>query len=505
MLLKDMKWIKCCSIIGSHFVISPLSFLWSYGNIAPYLDSYYKFYCFDCADGSSEWVLNLFIAATLPGLLLVGRLTRLVDMKWLGLMSTLLCGVALIASAWTLNVSMLGTTVLLGGLNGIAMGIGVNLAMVCVNGWAPEKSSIFTASVTSVPPILAFIQNQIVKAYVNPHNIKPDVHEISKTFFSQPEILEKVPNVILILASIILGTQVIGTALISNPSFPTTEDETCSEDIQDYTPSATEPLTMRGNNANAVKDTHYGSNKEFENKSPLPEILGGNASDASPESISEMRTPPTIQSNGSLHKSCSTSQAVRSAVFWTNSLHLAVVTYGIVLKNGCVKLLGLLFISNDNLLTLLSSLIPLVEVAVRLAFGVLFDKNLLSLKDGLVISLSLNSVLFSFFYFAPQVNFVTYLILIVGLSVSHGLLFLLYTVITLKAFGPQNFAMVYSLGFFVNTGVVLVAGGVFTHILQSLGWFWVFFTCSAPSTAVLLATVFTDVRPHRADDGKQTE
>ncbi|RUS77130.1 hypothetical protein EGW08_015117, partial [Elysia chlorotica] len=403
----DRKWTKRCALVGAHLVITPLSFLWSYGNLAPYLDSYYRYRCstHGCADGSSDWVLNLFLASGLPGMLCVGRLAKRVGLPWLGLVSTLLCGLALIASSWTVGVSMAASTVLLGAVNGVAMGTGINVAMILVNGWAPEKSSTFTASVTCVPPVLAFIQNQIVTAFVNPRNMRPDVAEHSNAFFSQDEILDRVPEVLLILAGITLGTQVLATLLISNPPNVNTDHGSGSRD------------------------------------------------------------------------SYSTSQAFRSPVFWINSLHMAVISYGLILKNGSVKSFGLLYISDDNLLTALSSVIPLVEVAVRLLFGVLFDRNVLSLKDCLVISLSLNSILFSLFYFAPQVSFSAYLLLILGLSVSHGQLFVLFTVVTLRVFGPDNFAMVYALGFLVNSGAVLLAGGLFTPILQSVGWFGLFITC----------------------------
>ncbi|KAK3800320.1 hypothetical protein RRG08_020295 [Elysia crispata] len=510
------KWTKYCSLVGAHFATAPLSFLWSYGNIAPYLDSYYRFYCSpDCVDGNNEWVFNLFIAALSPGLLIVGRLTRLVDIKWLGLMSTLLCGVALIASAWTLSVSVSGTTVLLGVVNGVGVGICLNTAMVCVNGWAPEKSAMFAGSITSVPPILAVIQNQIVTAYVNPQNNKPDVQEFSKSFFSQQDILERVPNAILIQGCITLSMQVIGTFLITNPpvqevnkkSGPRDADVQVQQTMRGDDNNrrsqgtlgpcgATRPLRLGESNGNNRRNTRYGSSN-----GPQAQSRVSAPHDIPHPEIPRSKEPNDSTSGTSVHY-CSLHQAVRTTAFWTNSMYLAVMAYGSILKNGYVKLFGLVYIPDDNLLTLLISLVPIVEAGIRFSFGILLSKNMVGMKSSLVFSLATNSVLFSFFYFAPQVNFVTYLILVLGLSFSHGLLFVLYTWVTFKVFGPQNFAMVYSLGFMATTLVVLVAGGLVTPVLLSLGWFWLFFTCSAPSTAVLMATVFTDLSPRVPADSQ---
>ena len=502
----DKQWRKYCSLVGAHFATSPLCFLWTYGNLAPYLDSYYRLHCSSgCYSGSSQWILNMFIASIMPGLLVVGWLTKTLGVKWLGGMSALLCGGALFASAKTVQVSALWTTVLLGFVNGFGLGTSLNSALVSINGWAPKNAATFSGSITSVPPVFAIIQNQIVTAYVNPQNLKPDVQDASKTYFSQQDILERVPYAILIIAGITTGIQLIGIILISDPPNPNhvdgneagvhrmTEETVLKEHtLQEtiYAPSHKQAITARINRPYGKDNLAYGSSNGSQ---PLENGVSDDFSKAEKPGKkihdSSCSQPPP---------SCSISQAIHTAAFWVNSLYLAVVVYGTVLKNGYFKGFGLIYISNDNLMTVLSSLIPFVEAVLRFSCGFILDRNILSMKDCLVLSLSLNSALFAFFYFAPQVNFLTYAAVVLGLSVSHGQLFVLYTGITFKAFGPENFGYLYGLGFLMASTTILVAAGVVKPILESVGWFWLFITCSAPSTVLLFGTVFTDVRPNMA-------
>ncbi|RUS85623.1 hypothetical protein EGW08_006635 [Elysia chlorotica] len=527
MFVPSKHWTKYSSLVGAHFATSPLSFLWCYGNLAPYLDSYYRYRCsHGCSEGSSEWVLNLFVAALSPGLLVVGRLSTRVGLQWLGLVSTFLSGLAIFASAWTAQLSAIGTTVLLGVVNGIGVGVSLNAAMVCVNGWAPKQSALLAGSVTSVPPVLSFLQNQLVTAYVNPHNSKPDVLEASKSFFSQQDILDRVPGGILILAGVTLAAQIIGVLLVRSPPVPGIGDSSSPQDGQDGNQDITagdgrqrghdtgnksgtmQPLNHHHQrNGYGSSDGHRGQCMSTQdNHTPLGETL-----DDQPDNTLHVENSITNHTTNTPHVKSSdhtastgphptlhylsVSQAIRSAPFWTNSFYLAVLAYGSILKNGFVKLFGLVYIPDDQLLTVLTSLMPLMEAAMRFSFSILLNRGVFSLKSSLLVSLSLNSILFLWFYLAPQVNFGAYLSLILGLSVPHGQLFVLYTAVTFRVFGPDNFAVVYSLGFLSVSLAVLVAAAAVSPLLDYGGWFWLFFTCSGSSALVLIATVCTDFSP----------
>ena len=509
------KWIKCCSIIGAHFVTTTLGFLWTYGNIAPYLDSYFHFHCAPgCVDGSSQWILNMYLAGCAPGLFIVGWLMGTIGMKRLGVLSMFVCNAALFASAWTVEMSVVGTTILMGVLNGIGVGTTINMAYVCINSWAPEKSALLSGTITSVPPIIAILQNQIVTAYVNPQNSKPDAREGSNIYFSQREILERVPDAILLLAGISSGMQVIGFLLISNPPSLMSDkkpglgsvegslhDHDTVKEGKNATNGSNELPSPRESSPvmnNIVKNeenicTKYGANDKCGDSFYTSTNFHSNTLDNNLDLEDTRKRSQVIDSNitGTPY-SWEISQALQTAAFWAVWLYGAALGYGILLKNNYYKTFGLLYIPDDDFLTLIGSIMPLIEAIFRTLFGILINRNVLTIQDCLVLSLSLNSALFSVFYFAPQApDRIVYVILIVGLAVSHSQFFLLIVTAVFQMFGPAHFPTLYGILYLAPTLLSLASAVLVTPIVQTLGWFGLFLTCSVLSTFALLFTLGT--------------
>ncbi|WAR27247.1 hypothetical protein MAR_012951 [Mya arenaria] len=66
----------------------------------------------------------------------------------------------------------------------------------------------------------ALIFNQVVTAYINPNNLSPDYEdENGDKFFTNKDVLDRVPNLFFILSGIYLGMQALGVLLLSNPSW----------------------------------------------------------------------------------------------------------------------------------------------------------------------------------------------------------------------------------------------------------------------------------------------
>ncbi|KAK3610823.1 hypothetical protein CHS0354_000048, partial [Potamilus streckersoni] len=63
----------------------------------------------------------------------------------------------------------------------------------------------------------AFIFNQVITQYINPHNKAPDVIEESDRYFSDDDLLDRVPICFLILGAIYSGMQIIGIIMITSP------------------------------------------------------------------------------------------------------------------------------------------------------------------------------------------------------------------------------------------------------------------------------------------------
>ncbi|RUS72599.1 hypothetical protein EGW08_019634, partial [Elysia chlorotica] len=177
-----------------HFVTAPLSFLWVYGNLSVYMESYFRFGCrSDCLTSDREWILSVYMATSCPGILLTKMLTDRLGLKWTIVAGAGLVNLCLFGSVWTVQISQACTTFLLGCVLGLANGLTQTACFQYVTAWAPDKSAILMATTTAASTTLSVVQNQVITTIVNPENVRPDVVEGSRTYFSQKNVLDKVP------------------------------------------------------------------------------------------------------------------------------------------------------------------------------------------------------------------------------------------------------------------------------------------------------------------------
>ena len=220
------KCAKYCSIIGAHLAMAPLSYLWMYGNLSEYMESYFRYTCSpDCMDGDSQWIFSLYIAMGCPGILVTKLLVDRIGLKWAGILSALLFNAApLLGSAWTINVSVAWTTVLLGVVFGLGQGLTLSVNLQLVSAWAPERAVLYMSTITGTGTALSVLVNQLITAVVNPKNLKPDALQGTRAFFSQREVLDRVPTALIIYAAMVLGLQTVGYLLVSSPPKPSSEN-----------------------------------------------------------------------------------------------------------------------------------------------------------------------------------------------------------------------------------------------------------------------------------------
>ncbi|GFN91625.1 oxalate:formate antiporter [Plakobranchus ocellatus] len=224
------KCVKYCSIFGAHLVMAPVSFLWIFGNLSAYMDSYFRFSCYPkCADCDTQWLLALYIAGGCPGGLLTKVLVKRLGLKWTGVFAMIICCLSTLGSAWVLQYSVAWTVILYSVFFGQAVGMNFSVSYQLVGGWAPENFALFTATVTGFPTTLSIIQNQLITAYVNPDNLKADAYVGHRTYFSQPEILHRVPMTVIMYGAMTFVIQMIGYILITNPPHISSSDSRHSE------------------------------------------------------------------------------------------------------------------------------------------------------------------------------------------------------------------------------------------------------------------------------------
>ncbi|GFN84743.1 oxalate:formate antiporter [Plakobranchus ocellatus] len=519
MRLKKEKLARFCSLIGAHFVMAPLSFAWNYGNLSAYMDSYFRYYCYPgCVDGDSEWILTLFISSCCPGLFVSGLVTKRLGLKLSLTLGIVLNNGAFMASAWMLQVSVIGTAVLMGFLSGISMGISMSVGFTYVNLWAGENNGFFIATATSAPTALSILENQIITKFVNHYNLKTDARVGNKAYFSQVQILEKVPQIIIILAGIHLGFGIAGLVLVSSPqpsSFDERSSAGCSsssknedkfEDASstaknaDLLSSNPKDLSTTSSLINCDEGRYYHSNCDFKNVFENLDSVDCNAHGIS--SVTTRREnciDEGITKNSHADRtpySYKPSETIRTKSFYALWLYTGALGYGLILKNSYYKRFALLYINDDRFLTLIGSLIPVVASFARIILGSCMDKGILTLQDCMVLTVSLNSVLCSFWFFIPQLNSIGYLIFVLALASVHSTTYTMAAYGAFQLFGPDNFPQHLAMAYSGAAAAAILAAIFIPPLLQAAGWFWLFFTCGGFSMIVLIFTVTSAINTH---------
>ena len=512
MSLIGRNWTKIRALVGAHFVMAPLSFLWIYGNLSAYMVSYVEMSCSsNCNDGDIDLVLSIYVIFFCPGLLLTDPVVRKIGLKWTGLISMVGVTVAFLSAAWTLKISVIFTIAMLGALMGLVLGATCSISYLYVQMWSPEHASGLMASVSSASSLLAILQNQIITWIVNPQNLAANVRRGPNVYFSQPEILERVQTAMVAHGLMTFGLQAVGYSLVSIPPEPPTggSSGTCTEnddkkaeisndtehkalaDVSSLKYVLTAMDHSENCNGNGVQPA-ITAEERLKGKNGVIKAVSNGVNQQGKRCDTQATTPElTTINTESQQRSWKPFEMMQTAVFYPVWLSGVCQIYGVLIVNQQYKQFGSIYIKDDRFLTLIGTLAPIISAISRVVFGHWMDKNVFSIKTSIILSTSVQCILSSFFYFAPQVNKIVYMLFNIILGTAQNMYYLNMPTAAFRLFGPKYFPS--NLGvFYVAASVagVLMAVGV-TSILQTWGWFAFFLTSYTLSLAALSLTVIT--------------
>ncbi|XP_076340778.1 apicoplast pyruvate carrier 1-like [Tachypleus tridentatus] len=107
--------------------------------------------------------------------------------------------------------------------------------------WFPEKKSIVIGILTSGYAATPLLMNNVQTFFVNPNNLEP----ASDGYFDDPDVLDTVPSVFLLMAGVHGCFLFVGLLLYSEPKSREVEnsDEPEAVDLETIKPSCKESLT----------------------------------------------------------------------------------------------------------------------------------------------------------------------------------------------------------------------------------------------------------------------
>ncbi|CAG5121006.1 unnamed protein product [Candidula unifasciata] len=491
--------------LGILFLNLPNGIPWLYGNLITYISSYIMARRgTDGFDLNPTWPLTLYSITYSVGLATPGLLV-----KWLGLRMTTVCIVlfldlAIFISYFTSQYSIGMLALTLGVLGGLAIGGVACVSLYYMCGWFPQhigRACAFSSCSVSGGSIFT---NILLTVYINPDNLQPDVITSTASYFSQDDLLDRVPRVFLVFGAMSTATHLLGCLLLQPPpaydrlsmerksSEPHASSELVDINSQDskypIANCAQKLYTTDNGNADSKPPSTYSEQEHCSphNDYPVSHVNNTNGL-CSPQSSDPLS--PVLHLEDVLPL-----QVLQDRNFYLLWFAVGVFMYGLLMVSNFYKQYGQSLVFDDNFFALVASLISLGSIGGRLLSGYILDK--FDLKDNIIIYLALNTILCIFWFHSLHLHRVLYLIFSVLLISECNMAFVLAPYAALKLYGATNLSVNTSLIFSSNVVVSLLMPIISPSVLGRFGWFWLFQTDAISSFLVFVSViVFLRVKP----------
>ncbi|RUS70984.1 hypothetical protein EGW08_021249, partial [Elysia chlorotica] len=417
-------------LIGILLIKSPLSPLSYYGNLLPYLASYYYarrdeiFMHVDPLWPPSIYrcIYTLTMIFTSPLELRFGLCSCIVAGLLLLWTSIMCCFFAV--QGPLAFVSIFGVT------HGIAVGILYPTTLKILLQTMPQKAG-FIAGLLDSGPVLGSLANIGLSFFViNPGNSKPDLHVDNKVLFSDPNVIHRVPYFFLIAGAVMIAYTAVG--LILNKCDNTNYHSILSHDDSDVTPDE-ESQTCDDQSQCVDKSTKL---------------------------VVQAELCPR--------------EAIRTGKFWCVWLCFICTSHTSHLHMNLYKQYGQLVIRSDSVLVGAGILSMLGTVFARPCIGLFSDKFGIR-KTTLAISV-LSSIFMFMMVISNNRHSWVYVILVVMEFVCISPQTLVFGLLTTFEFGKTHCASNFGLACSGNLMIMLLEPFFASSVIGAFGWDWLFLT-----------------------------
>ncbi|XP_046562713.1 uncharacterized protein LOC124271606 isoform X2 [Haliotis rubra] len=446
------------TIIGGFLIHLTLGTYFCFGNLNPYITSYIRDTSVDLRYKDSEWI---FAAAAfgLAGSIFIGGLLR----ARFGPRIAVLCGSCMMSSGvaltyFSIQHSFAGVIITFGLMFGLGVGTAYAAPMDSAMMWIPDKKGLATGLILAGFGGSAFIFDYIQSWYINPDNLAPNSGKVDgEEYFTQKDLLGRVPNMFLILAACYVSLQFLGIVFLRLPK----PEDTKGANEQD---------------SNGQRDGRHGrcvSNIDeldaVDNYDPL---------------IEDARMTQVGKQESVHWRNC-----WRTKEFWILWCILLFNCQGLIFFSTIWKTYGQTFIQDDRFLSVVGSFASIFNAAGRISWGYFGDK--VSFKTAMLCLCALFTVLMFTFTLTKVADgkplFFIYVCLTFGTFSGN---YSLIPTATARTFGQEYFIQIYGI-LFSSQMVISPVGSLLTSYLTDLiGWYGLFFLTAACSSCSFILMFF---------------
>lgn len=226
-IAKYQVWVILLSAFLIHF---SLGIAYVFSNMVPYVISYTRVY-------SSPTTVKVTDAPFITAAHIVGHsltvsiggmVERKLGPRLSAMLGIVIVDIGLLLSYWTIQVSFWLFLITYGLIAGVGGGLSYIAPITCAMKWLPKWRGLTTGVIVGGFGLSSVLFDIIQTAYINPLNLPPDfTPKPDEKYFTQPELLKKVPQIFLIQVAVAVVLQIVGCTFLVNPLAQ--KDDPCKE------------------------------------------------------------------------------------------------------------------------------------------------------------------------------------------------------------------------------------------------------------------------------------
>ncbi|XP_022257944.1 uncharacterized protein LOC106473853 isoform X1 [Limulus polyphemus] len=336
--------------------------------------------------------------------------------------------------------------------------------------WFPNKKGLVTGIVASGFALCPFFMNIVQTFFVNPNNLQPS----SDGFFYNPEILENVPNLFLMMGGVVASILLIGQLLYQeSPRVSNQEEQQCNEttDVDETLRNLCLGEELDGL---VMNEMGFASTNHEELSAPLKE------------------DSTNIELNIGENEVCvSPKEAVKMKEFYLLSVTCICSFVPFMFLNVFYKTYGQTFIQDDTFLSMTGSVAGAVHSVSRVVVGFIQDK--LSYKLTSLLLLGIQTILLFTLVASSHGGKVMFFIWICVLFITFPLVFVCIPAAVAKVFGTKHTPEIYGMIFAASTASAFLWPIILHRFNTFSGWFGTFCVMATFSfTGIFMTILFPE-------------
>ncbi|KAL3848576.1 hypothetical protein ACJMK2_019426 [Sinanodonta woodiana] len=224
---RKFRWRAVVVILGGILIHLTLGTFYTFGNFSPYIISYLRYRSGekDLKNVDSLWVQNVGKVTQCIGMVVGGLIFKKFGVRIAAAVGCTIFSGSVFLSYFAVQKSFIAFVATYGVMYGLGTFATYAAPITSAVKWLPNNPGLAGGFIIAGFGGGAFIFNQVITQYINPHNKAPDVIEGTDRYFSDDDLLDRVPTCFLILGGIYSGMQIIGIILITSPPAEETDIE----------------------------------------------------------------------------------------------------------------------------------------------------------------------------------------------------------------------------------------------------------------------------------------